>query len=122
MGLRAAGPDGSATLPGLSVAPFPIDRWSTRYDLELYAGQDGDGLSGMFVYNTDLFDADTIARLAGHLETLLRQVSGRPALRLSEDRPADRGRAPARPVAAERDRGPVSLGGSPRGGHLARPR
>jgi amino acid adenylation domain-containing protein len=78
------GPGGSPTPPGLSVAPFPIDRWSTRYDLELYVGQGNDGLPAMFIYNTDLFDADTIARLAGHLETLLRQVADRPGQRLSE--------------------------------------
>ncbi|MGP3929255.1 amino acid adenylation domain-containing protein [Nonomuraea sp. KM88] len=66
---------------GLSVADFPVDSWATRYDLELYVG---DGSGGMFVYNTDLFDAATIERLAGHLRALLEQVAGRPGLRLSE--------------------------------------
>ncbi|TMR36862.1 amino acid adenylation domain-containing protein [Nonomuraea zeae] len=66
---------------GLSVADFPVDAWATRYDLELYL--DGD-TGGMFVYNTDLFDAGTIERLAGHLGALLERVAARPGMRLSE--------------------------------------
>ncbi|WP_246083056.1 amino acid adenylation domain-containing protein [Nonomuraea diastatica] len=66
---------------GLAVADFPVDSWATRYDLELDAG---DGSGGMFVYNTDLFDAATIERLAGHLRVLLERVADRPGLRLSE--------------------------------------
>ncbi|WP_246080034.1 non-ribosomal peptide synthetase [Nonomuraea mesophila] len=66
---------------GMSVADFPVDSWATRYDLELYVG---DGSGGMFVYNTDLFDAATIERLAGHLRTLLERVADRPGRRLSE--------------------------------------
>ncbi|GGP09343.1 amino acid adenylation domain-containing protein [Nonomuraea glycinis] len=70
---------------GLSVADFPLDAWATRYDLELYVtdGPDG-GSSGLFVYNTDLFDAATVERLAGHLSALLERVAARPGLRLSQ--------------------------------------
>ncbi|MFC4531515.1 amino acid adenylation domain-containing protein [Sphaerisporangium dianthi] len=69
---------------GLSVADFPVDGWATRYDLELYLADDADGgLSGLFVYNTDLFEAATVERLAGHLRTLLERVSARPGLPLS---------------------------------------
>jgi amino acid adenylation domain-containing protein len=67
---------------GLTVAGFPLGTWATRYDLELYTA-DG-GLSGLFVYNTDLFEAGTIERLAGHLRTLLERVAARPELRLSQ--------------------------------------
>ncbi|MEO3811588.1 amino acid adenylation domain-containing protein [Sphaerisporangium sp. B11E5] len=70
---------------GLSVADFPLDAWATRYDLELYVADDpGGGMSGLFVYNTDLFEAATVERLAGHLRTLLERVAARPDLRLSE--------------------------------------
>ncbi|MGW0801594.1 non-ribosomal peptide synthetase/MFS transporter [Nonomuraea sp. NPDC002799] len=66
---------------GLTVADFPVNAWATRYDLELYLGDDA---GGMFVYNTGLFDAATIERLAGHLTLLLERVAARPGLRLSE--------------------------------------
>jgi amino acid adenylation domain-containing protein len=81
-GGHQAGPAGPPA--GITVQPFPITRWATRYDLELYAAEDGAGLSGMFIYNTDLFDDATAGRLAAHLEALLRQVAARPGLRLSE--------------------------------------
>nr|WP_221475087.1 non-ribosomal peptide synthetase/MFS transporter [Sphaerisporangium rubeum] len=70
---------------GLSLADFPLDAWATRYDLELYVADDpGGGMSGLFVYNTDLFEAATVERLAGHLRTLLERVAARPDLRLSQ--------------------------------------
>ncbi|TMR91447.1 non-ribosomal peptide synthetase/MFS transporter [Nonomuraea basaltis] len=65
---------------GLTMADFPVDAWATRYDLELYVGDDS---GGMFIYNTDLFEPDTIERLAGHLRTLLEQVVARPDSRLT---------------------------------------
>ncbi|MEV0159786.1 non-ribosomal peptide synthetase/MFS transporter [Nonomuraea fuscirosea] len=65
---------------GLTVADFPVDAWATRYDLELYVGDDS---GGMFVYNTDLFEPDTVERLAGHLCTLLERVAAGPDVRLS---------------------------------------
>ncbi|MGW4637723.1 MFS transporter [Sphaerisporangium sp. NPDC004334] len=69
---------------GLSVADFPVDAWATRYDLELYLADDSEGgLSGLLVYNTDLFEAATVERLAEHLRTLLERVAARPELPLS---------------------------------------
>ncbi len=70
---RAGGIDPPA---GLSVANFPLSTWAARYDLELYVADDpGAGLSGLFVYNTDLFEAATIGQFAGHLRTLLEHVA-----------------------------------------------
>jgi amino acid adenylation domain-containing protein len=70
---------------GLTVTLFPLYSWSARYDLEAFVADDsGGGLSGWFVYNTDLFEQATIERLAGHLHALLEQVAARPGLRLSE--------------------------------------
>jgi len=77
-----AGPGGPPA--GVTIRPFPITRWATRYDLELYVAEDAGDLSGMFIYNTDLFDGEAAGRLAAHLEALLRQVAARPGLRLSE--------------------------------------
>ncbi|HEX6755516.1 MAG TPA: amino acid adenylation domain-containing protein [Mycobacteriales bacterium] len=57
----------------------PVDLPATRFDLELHAftGPDGD-LHCRFVYNTALFRAGTVARLAGSLTTLLGALLDRP--------------------------------------------
>ncbi|BCY09672.1 non-ribosomal peptide synthetase [Actinoplanes sp. L3-i22] len=47
-------------------------------DLTISTWPDGDDLSGEIEYSTDLFEADTIARMAGHFATLLRAACADP--------------------------------------------
>jgi amino acid adenylation domain-containing protein len=56
---------------GQQMELFPLEHHIARTDLELTMVEAGDGLMGCILYNTDLFDASTIMRLAGHFETLL---------------------------------------------------
>ena len=84
-------------LPGLILSPIEFETKTTRFDLELYvwkcAGdfrslwgkgwQQSDGLRGVVVYNTDLFDADTIASLRQHFQTLLEGIVANPDAHLS---------------------------------------
>ncbi|QOC91535.1 non-ribosomal peptide synthetase/MFS transporter [Micromonospora craniellae] len=56
------------------------DAANARFDLSLYVGETVDGLRGMVVYNTDLFDAATVRGLTAGLETLLRAAVARPDL------------------------------------------
>ncbi|MGC4807910.1 amino acid adenylation domain-containing protein [Micromonospora sp. DT233] len=65
---------------GLRVEGLGADAPAARFDLSLYVSEADDGLRGMFVYNSDLFDAETIARLAAGLVTLLRAAVARPEL------------------------------------------
>ena len=58
-------------LPGLIVNPLEIDPGTARFDLTLEFWETPEGLRGRFEYSTDLFEAATIARMAGHLQTLL---------------------------------------------------
>jgi amino acid adenylation domain-containing protein len=69
-------PGGAAApaLPGVNVAVPSIDNGTTRGDLLVSLSEARDGLSGMVEYNTDLFDAATIERLAGHFVSLLQAV------------------------------------------------
>jgi len=46
--------------------------------------QRGDGFEGSIHYDTDLFDAATVARLAGHFRALLAGAAARPDRRISE--------------------------------------
>ncbi len=68
---------------GVEVSRFPLASWATRFELELYMSEDVDGISGLFVYNTDLFERQTVATLAGWLTALLGAVTTEPNLRLS---------------------------------------
>ncbi|WP_326763634.1 amino acid adenylation domain-containing protein [Streptomyces sp. NBC_01591] len=72
------------SLPGLDVEPFTVTLPDAKFDLTLMMSEDaGGGLRGALEYRTDLFERDTVARLAGHLGTLLETVAREPAARLS---------------------------------------
>jgi amino acid adenylation domain-containing protein len=49
-----------------------------RFDLTLYLKPTNQGLEGRWVYNTDLFDAETIDRLNGHFYNLLGGIIANP--------------------------------------------
>lgn len=70
-------------LTGLTWSPLEVESGTARFDLVLDLCEDSDGVRGVFEYNTDLFEAATIARLAGHFQTLLEGVVADPDRRLS---------------------------------------
>jgi amino acid adenylation domain-containing protein len=57
---------------------------ASKFDLTLFAIEEPQGLSFICEYNTDLFRADAIERLLGHLEVLLEGIVSDPDRRLSE--------------------------------------
>ncbi|MCK8498050.1 non-ribosomal peptide synthetase [Myxococcus fulvus] len=67
-------PAADLTLPGLTLSPLEIGSVTAKYDLTLVMDETPHGLHGHWEYNSDLFDADTIRRMSGHLEVLLRAV------------------------------------------------
>ncbi|RCJ21836.1 non-ribosomal peptide synthetase [Nostoc minutum NIES-26] len=79
-------------LKGLTLQSMPIDRETSMFDLTLSLEETPNGIAGFWEYNTDLFDATTIDRLAGHFQTLLesivansnQQIINLPLLRVSE--------------------------------------
>ncbi|MFY1636794.1 amino acid adenylation domain-containing protein [Solwaraspora sp. WMMB335] len=71
---------GSSWPAGLTSEPMGSDAAAARFDLSLYVSETGDGLRAMMVYNTDLFDAATVRRLAGHYRSLLRAAVAEPDL------------------------------------------
>ena len=77
-------PMGSTGIPDLTLIPAAVDSGTSMFDLALYMGEEGKGLSGKIEYNTELFDAATIERMAGHFGTLLESVVADPAQRVSE--------------------------------------
>ncbi|HEY9644320.1 MAG TPA: amino acid adenylation domain-containing protein, partial [Coleofasciculaceae cyanobacterium] len=85
----------SLDLPNLTLKPWQLAIGTTRFDLEFHLWEQAQGLSGLWqepaegisgfvAYNTDLFDAATIARLLNHFQTLLEAVVAHPDQQITE--------------------------------------
>ncbi len=74
----------SLELPGLSLSPLEFDFGMVRFDLELHLWEVAGGLHGYLMYSTDLYDACTVKRMAGHFQTLLEGIATNPEQRLWE--------------------------------------
>ncbi|MEW5929249.1 MAG: amino acid adenylation domain-containing protein, partial [Gemmatimonadota bacterium] len=71
------------SLGGLAPEPFGAEERIAKFDLFLAMLDDGEALGGAIVYRPALFDAETVARMAGHLEAVLETMAADPARRLS---------------------------------------
>ncbi|MCC5666990.1 amino acid adenylation domain-containing protein [Nostoc sp. CHAB 5784] len=71
-------------MAGLTVSPLPIETATAKFDLTLSFENTASGLIGDWEYNTDLFDASTIARMARHFQTLLEGIVANPQQRVSQ--------------------------------------
>jgi acyl carrier protein len=58
--------------------PSPVDNGTVTCDLLITLSEGADGLTGQLSYSTELFSAETIARMAGHFQTLLEGVVTNP--------------------------------------------
>ncbi len=90
-------PMSALELPGLAPSFMNIDLKKTRFDLELHLWKCSDdfrslwganweyseGLRGVIVYNTDLFDKATISRMLEHFKTLLSSIIANPGQRIA---------------------------------------
>jgi amino acid adenylation domain-containing protein len=77
-------PEARLDAGGLPLVSLPLPERIAQFDLTLTVGESEGGLLAAFNYNTDLFDADTITRMARHFETLLRGIAADPARRLAD--------------------------------------
>ncbi|MEP0858568.1 amino acid adenylation domain-containing protein [Trichocoleus sp. DQ-U1] len=70
-------------LSGLTLSPIEVEGGTAKFDLVLFVSETEDGIVGSWKYNADLFDADAIARLSAHFETLLNSIVTQPDTRLN---------------------------------------
>jgi len=70
-------------LSGITLTPMESESGTVNYDLVLNMVETGGDLRGSFEYNVDLFDAQTVARLVDHFQTLLRDIGENPEERVS---------------------------------------
>ena len=71
-------PTGSAKLSNIEISPFEAENRTAKFDLTLMMDEGEAKLSGMWEYNTDLFDRTTIQRMNQHFERLLAAIVANP--------------------------------------------
>lgn len=73
-------PSQAMSMPELVVEPQELDPGTAKFDLTLIVEEATDGRT--LEYNTDLFEAAPVARLAGHYQALLAAIIADPAQRM----------------------------------------
>jgi amino acid adenylation domain-containing protein/non-ribosomal peptide synthase protein (TIGR01720 family) len=71
-------------LPGVTVTPIFVDPSTAKFDLTFQAAETDEGLRIEIEYNTDLFDAERIERLAARYAQLLASVTEDPEQRVEQ--------------------------------------
>ncbi|BAY81672.1 peptide synthetase [Calothrix parasitica NIES-267] len=71
-------------IPDLSLEQMWSDSGSTKFDMTWHLIERNEGLLAVVEYSTDLFNRDTIARMLGHFQVLLKGIIDNPKQRLSE--------------------------------------
>ena len=62
-------------LGGLQVESVKVEQRSAQFDLTLMLVSSAEGLMASIEYNSDLFNPDTIRRMAGHFQTVLKGIA-----------------------------------------------
>ncbi|MCU0532539.1 MAG: amino acid adenylation domain-containing protein [Hydrococcus sp. Prado102] len=71
-------------MSGVNLSPIKIESCTAQFDLSLVVEFNDESAITSFEYNTDLFDATTIARMLGHWQNLLEAIIANPQAKLSE--------------------------------------
>ncbi len=71
-------------LEELEVEPISLEQRTAQFDLTLAMTETENGLSGVFQFSTEVFDAETITRMSEHYRVLLEGIVANPERRLSE--------------------------------------
>ncbi|MCA1682344.1 MAG: AMP-binding protein, partial [Actinobacteria bacterium] len=71
-------PERASELPGLQAEDVELPMVTAHFDLSIGFQELDGALYGSLAYNTDLFDADTIERMVGHLQRLLAGIAAEP--------------------------------------------
>lgn len=77
-------PPQMSEIPGLELSNWEIETEAAQFDLSLSITQSNTTLTATFEYNTDLFDAETIQPMLGHLHNLLEGIVAHPEARISD--------------------------------------
>jgi hypothetical protein len=78
-------------LAGLQMAPFSVPITRSKFDLAVFVRDTGEQFVQDWLYSTELFERETVLRIASHFESLLKHSLANPGTRLRdlEYMPAD---------------------------------
>ena len=76
-------PTARAQLAGLELSSLATPLTRSKFDIGVFVTDTDKGLTGHWVYNTDIFERATILRVAANFEMLLASAIGNPECRLS---------------------------------------
>ena len=76
--------DETLELPGVKLSPIGFKSKTAKFDLVHNVAENSGKLSGSILYNTDLFDPDTIRRMARHYTFLLSALAENPQQSIAE--------------------------------------
>ncbi|WP_163871146.1 condensation domain-containing protein, partial [Myxococcus eversor] len=76
-------PEEELELPGLTLSGMAASIETSKYDFSLLLEEGANGFTGILNYNTDLFDAATMERLAQHYAVLLGGLTASPDVQLA---------------------------------------
>ncbi len=74
---------GPIKVGALELEPYILDQQTSQFDLTLAMAETSGGLKATLQYNTDLFEAATVARMAAHFRILLEEIARNPGRRVS---------------------------------------
>lgn len=77
-------PRSQLRLGGLEAHPMRVGEHTAKFDLSVEMDESNGGLDVYWEYNTDLFDAETIERMAGHFHVLLNGAIDSPDRRVGK--------------------------------------
>jgi non-ribosomal peptide synthetase component F len=66
-------------LPALQLSGVAFNDEAARFELTVWVEETDTGLSAVWTYSTDLFDAPAIRRMQSHYEQLLYAVAAQPS-------------------------------------------
>ncbi len=75
-------PQTSSLIPGVEMSTYTLDMPS-KFDMAIFVSETDKGISGIWHYNPDLFDATTIARMASLYQLVLKAVTDNPTMHLN---------------------------------------
>ena len=77
-------PQGAIEIPGLAITVLDKENKAAKFDLSLYASDRGSEVVGTLEYNVDLFNKETVERMADHLLTVLSAIVANPEQPISD--------------------------------------
>jgi amino acid adenylation domain-containing protein len=77
-------PMSEVKLPGLTLSPLDMETVMVRFDMEVHIWEDGEGLKGQVLFNTDLFEQGSIQRMILHYRNLCEEITNDPLKSVSQ--------------------------------------